>query len=99
MTRLTRSEDVVCRYGGEEFVCILQNCSLILAKKRAEEFRQEVLHMTKGSFPPAVTISLGISIYPADGTMPNELIERADQALYESKKTGKNKVTAYSDMN
>lgn len=99
MTRLTRSEDVVCRYGGEEFVCILQNCSLILAKKRAEEFRQEVLHMTKGSFPPAVTISLGISIYPSDGTMPNELIERADQALYESKKTGKNKVTAYSDMN
>ena len=99
MTRMTRGEDVVCRYGGEEFVCILQNCSLILAKKRAEEFRLEINHMTKGAFPPTVTISLGISMYPADGARPNELIETADKALYESKKTDKNKVTAYSDMN
>lgn len=98
MARLTRAEDVVCRYGGEEFLCILQNCSLPLAKKRAEEFRREINHMTKGPFPPAVTISLGISMYPADGTTPNELIEAADQALYESKKTGKNKVTTYNGM-
>ncbi len=99
MTHMTRAADVICRYGGEEFVCILQNCSLILAKKRAEEFRREIQHITKGPFPPEVTISLGISMYPADGAMANELIEKADKALYESKKTGKNKVTAYSDMN
>lgn len=98
MMSITRAEDAVCRYGGEEFICILLNCSLILAKKRAEEFRQKIQDMTKEHFPPAVTISLGISIYPTDGHMPNELIETADKALYESKKTGKNKVTVYSDM-
>lgn len=98
MTSITRAEDAVCRYGGEEFICILQNCSLILAKKRAEEFRQKIQDMIKEPFPPAVTISLGISIYPTDGLLPNELIETADKALYASKKAGKNKVTAYSDM-
>ena len=97
MTRLTRADDVICRYGGEEFVCVLQNCSLTLAKKRAEEIRKEISNMTKGNLPK-ITISLGISMYPTDAIMPNELVEASDKALYQSKKTGKNKVTAYSDM-
>lgn len=98
LTRISRAEDVVCRYGGEEFVCILQNCSLIVTQKRAEQLRRKIQQMTKGSFPPKVTISLGISMYPDNGSTPNELIETADKALYESKNTGKNKVTTYSDM-
>ena len=98
MTRLTRADDIICRYGGEEFVCVLQNCSLTLAIKRAEEFRIEIANMTKGDYPPAITISLGVSIYPTDASMSNELIDASDKALYESKKTGKNKVTVYSDL-
>jgi diguanylate cyclase (GGDEF)-like protein len=98
MTSITRAEDAVCRYGGEEFICILQNCSLVLAKKRAEEFRQKIQQMTPGALLPSVTISLGISAYPTDGQSPNELIEKADKALYESKKTGKNKITTYADI-
>jgi len=98
MTRLTRGDDVICRYGGEEFVCVLQNCSLTLAIKRAEEFRIKIANMTKGDYPPSITISLGVSIYPTDASIPSELIEASDKALYESKKTGKNKVTAYSDL-
>lgn len=98
MSRVTRADDMVCRYGGEEFICVLPNCSLLLAKKRAEEFRHEIHHMIKTPFPPQITVSLGISMYPADGTMSDELVSAADKALYVSKKTGKNKVTAYSEM-
>ncbi|MFZ4077150.1 MAG: sensor domain-containing diguanylate cyclase, partial [Legionellaceae bacterium] len=98
MARLTREEDVVCRYGGEEFVCIMQDCSLPLAKKRAEEFRCKIQQMNQGPFPPPVTISVGISLYPQDGTLSTELIEAADKALYVSKKTGKNKVTVYGEI-
>lgn len=92
MTGIIRADDVACRFGGDEFICILQNCSLDLAQKRAEDFRREIHDMIKAPFPPAITVSLGLSVYPKDGTTPSELIDKADKALYKAKQAGKNKI-------
>lgn len=76
------------RYGGEEIVAVLY-CNANEVKKTAERIRQRVEAETP------VTISVGYSIY-RDGVSVHELMKQADEAMYISKKTGKNKVTPYS---
>ena len=91
-----RSEDVVCRYGGEEFAFILPESSAKDAAKRVEELRQVAQRHKiayKEQLLDAVTLSVGIAAYPENGLTGEELLQAADTCLYESKANGRNRVT------
>jgi len=95
-TNLTRESDVVARYGGEEFIIILPNTSMQNAQTIAEKIRINVEKMKtkyEDDKELSVTISLGISLLRADDISMKSVITRADKALYESKATGRNKVS------
>ncbi|MGD9488972.1 MAG: diguanylate cyclase [Calditrichaceae bacterium] len=92
----TRSLDTVARYGGEEFVIILPG----LDKQNAIWIAQKLHNLIEDfefnlqQFQPLgkLTVSIGLANFPDDGTDMEDLIERADQALYKAKKSGRNRV-------
>ncbi|WP_425805106.1 GGDEF domain-containing protein [Desulfitobacterium sp. Sab5] len=90
-----RNNDRVYRYGGEEIVVLLNNCDKKNAFQIAEKIRLNITELDNSPFPP-ITISLGISSYPEDGTEINEIIELSDNALLTAKRSGKNQVAVYS---
>jgi diguanylate cyclase (GGDEF)-like protein len=99
LKRAARPDDHVARYGGEEFVIAMPDTDKEAALRLAEAVRQTI---EDEPFPhrekqPAgkVSISGGIATFPGDGAGVLELIQRADEALYKSKKAGRNRVTAY----
>ena len=97
-----RAGDIACRYGGEEFVILLYDADREIAKQRADDLRRVVAKLRVKYHEQQlgqITISLGVAIYPENGFLPNELIETADKALYEAKRSGRNKVVFYSDIN
>ena len=87
-----RSTDLVARYGGEEFIIILRNVLEDEAKTIAEKIRQNIEDIRLPGIEKAVTISTGISMFPIHSQFKEELIEKADQALYCAKERGKNRV-------
>ncbi len=95
-----RNSDMVARYGGEEFVVILSETPEDMAVKTAERLRQSVEShkFLNGETQPGgrVTVSLGVASLGKDG--PDELVKRADLALYKAKNTGKNRVVNYADI-
>lgn len=95
LASLSRSEDVACRYGGEEFTLVLQETDAGLALDRAEEIRRAAHHMAieyrRQQLGP-VTVSIGIASYPLHGDTPDQLIRRADRALYVAKGQGRDRV-------
>ncbi|MBE7710826.1 MAG: GGDEF domain-containing protein [Cyanobacteria bacterium SIG31] len=106
LTAMARKEDIVTRYGDEEYLLVLPNTSEENAFLFGERFRREVEKM---EFIPAgeeeahkITISGGISTYPC---MPdvdedaNTVIRYAEHALYNAKHRGKNKIVQFSQMN
>jgi diguanylate cyclase (GGDEF)-like protein len=86
--------DIICRYGGEEFVFVALNCNKKEATRLAEDIRQEIskskvaIRREKKS----VTVSIGISMFPGDAKIREDLIWKADSRMYEAKTSGKNKV-------
>jgi diguanylate cyclase (GGDEF)-like protein len=89
-----RAGDFACRYGGEEFLVILPDMPKEKAKATAERI---LLKMKNLSLPnpkdlAKVTVSIGISVYPQDATLIDELIFAADKALYFAKLKGRNRV-------
>jgi diguanylate cyclase (GGDEF)-like protein len=99
---LRRAGDLVARYGGEEFAAVLPESDLRGALQYADAARLAVenLAITHGSSPvaPVVTVSVGVaSALPRRGGSPTELIARADQALYQAKRKGKNRVESAGD--
>jgi diguanylate cyclase (GGDEF)-like protein len=82
----TREVDLVVRYGGEEFLLLLTDTTLERAHEAAERIRK-IVESTIG-----VTISLGVSSYNKDIYSEEELVNKADKALYSAKKNGKNRV-------
>lgn len=91
---LIRNVDSLARFGGEEFVCLLPQTSLIFAEKIAERFRTVIMeqeHNYEGRIIK-ITISLGISGLNDQITSPNELMKKADEALYRAKENGRNRV-------
>lgn len=94
-----RESDIVARYGGEEFIIIAPNTDKEGARTLAEKIRSatETGSATNmNGVKERVTISLGVSTYPEDGTDKTELMRQVDIALYRSKATGRNKVSATS---
>lgn len=92
-----RKTDMVGRYGGEEFIIILPNTNKDQGKKIAEKIRKAVEKTVMINEDYPITISLGISSFPDHGQTPDELIEKADQALYNAKELGRNKSIIWSD--
>ena len=91
-----RGDDVVCRYGGEEFAMILPESSAVDAANRAQELLGEARSTTlryKGRALDPVTLSIGIAAFPDHGATGDELLRAADQCLYASKEQGRNCVT------
>jgi diguanylate cyclase (GGDEF)-like protein len=90
-----RGSDFAARYGGEEFILVLPGCSLILGQRVAERVRQAIARrpiVFEGK-TISVTTSLGLAELQPKET-PGAAIERADQALYSAKKTGRNRWVA-----
>ncbi len=96
MQTYSRSEDLCARYGGEEFLVLMPESNHEAALAAAERLRAAVeAHQFVGSDTQpsgAVTVSLGVATYPADGIESNTLIGRADAALYHAKALGRNRV-------
>ena len=90
-----RVEDIACRYGGEEFFIILPSASLRVAYERALQIRKEVDELVFTYVDQRlrnVTISLGVSAFPAHGSDILTLVRAADQAMYEAKRRGRDRV-------
>ena len=106
LKQLIRKEDILTRYGDEEFLLILPNTSEENAFLFAERFRKDIERM---EFIPAgeeerhpITISGGIATYPCiENTEEdaNTIIRYAEHALYNAKKRGKNKIVQFSQLN
>jgi diguanylate cyclase (GGDEF)-like protein len=94
---VVRQEDYAARYGGEEFAVLLPETSPADARHPAERLRKklEAHRFTAGDTAFSVTISIGIAGYPDDGSSMEELVEHADRALYQAKRSGKNTVRVY----
>jgi diguanylate cyclase (GGDEF)-like protein len=91
----TRTEDLACRYGGEEFTIILPDITPENAWQRAEVIRQAVADLRThidNTLYNNVTISVGVAIFPNDGSSSELLLRHADAALYRAKHGGRNRV-------
>lgn len=91
-----REVDTLCRWGGEEFLLLLENCDQDHAAKIAESIREAIseheIRLKDDTIK--VTISAGLAEYELGESMDN-LIERCDHAMYESKNKGRNRITVY----
>jgi diguanylate cyclase (GGDEF)-like protein len=90
-----RPYDFAGRYGGEEFLIVLPSCSAHNGMQRAEGFRRAIVDrpIPTAVGPLTVTCSLGVAMYD-EAITPEELIHRADEALYRAKRQGRNSVCA-----
>jgi diguanylate cyclase (GGDEF)-like protein/PAS domain S-box-containing protein len=95
LTRQVRSSDLVCRLGGDEFLLVLMNASAANILRRAEQYRESFQESAVVSAGEEIrsTLSLGLAMFPEKGATSRELFTAADRALYESKKTGRNRVS------
>jgi diguanylate cyclase (GGDEF)-like protein len=89
-----REGDIACRYGGEEFVIVMPEASLQICQQRAEDIRTQFdsLRIDYHQYKLHVTISLGVAAFPQHGTNGEEVLNRADQAMYRAKQAGRNRV-------
>jgi diguanylate cyclase (GGDEF)-like protein len=106
LKRAKRNTDAVARFGGEEFVIICEETdargAMLLAERVREELARTVFH-PQGKLGPdghplsvTVTCSVGVATYPEGGGSWDELFQSADEALYVSKRSGRNRSTAWS---
>ena len=94
-----RVEDIVCRYGGEEFLLVMPKMPLAIARERAAQLL-EIFQGTSVSFNDMsirITTSIGIAASPDHADSTEGLIRYADQALYQAKRAGRNRVMAFGD--
>lgn len=96
MLELCREGDLCFRYGGEEFAILVSYGSIAEAHVIGERLRKTLMSM-KSPTGEYITVSSGIAAYPEHGHSMKELISHADQALYESKRKGRNQITVYSN--
>jgi len=94
-----RASDIPARYGGDEFIVVLPKTDKKLALKLAQRlmnlFSDKDIRVPGGSGSLRVTLSVGISSFPEDTDNMDELMKKADAALYEAKKKGKNRIVAF----
>jgi diguanylate cyclase len=88
-----RASDFAARYGGEEFLILLPDTERDGALLVAENLRSEI-EKAELSGIGSVTASLGVAVLPTDAVEPDDLMRKADRALYIAKETGRNRVNA-----
>lgn len=94
-----RESDVVCRFGGEEFLIVLINTDISIAYQRLQHIREEIKKgevLFNGHLLPSLTISIGVAEAPMHGTTVMDIIHAADTALYLAKKNGRDRVECYN---
>ena len=95
-----RGIDLACRYGGEEFVVAMpetdENFAYMVAERLRQEIAEEPIPIRGGAEELSVTVSIGVAENRLEdaGDTPQALIKRADEALYEAKESGRNRVVA-----
>lgn len=93
-----RITDTAGRYGGEEFLLIIEDVDSESAMAVAEKIRSSIESMVVKGLKQKITASIGIALYPEDGQLPEDLILRADQAMYHAKEVlGRNSVALWND--
>jgi len=91
----TRREDIACRYGGEEFVLVLPEATIEVTRQRGERLRDEFKRLNvqhRGQSLGAVSLSIGVAVFPDHGLTVEDLLRASDQALYRAKAEGRNRV-------
>ncbi|MDB9511291.1 GGDEF domain-containing protein [Kamptonema animale CS-326] len=97
LQRYVYNSEIVCRYGGEEFILVLPESSLEEACQRAEQLRQGVKQLNvkyNGQSLDIITVSLGVACFPEHGKTGAEVIQAADVALYRAKAKGRDRVAS-----
>jgi len=93
-----RGIDLACRFGGEEFVVVMPDTDMAYAYAVAERLRKSIettpIEISRAPGKLSITISIGIAESEQESDSAEELLYRADQALYRAKKTGRNRVVA-----
>lgn len=94
-----RRSDTLARFGGDEFAALLKD---VKSAADAEEVASKILQETKepwrlGKIQVNIGVSIGISFYPSEAIDSNELLKRADQAMYQAKQFGKNRYFIYNE--
>jgi len=82
----SRSTDLAARYGGDEFAIVLIDSDLGMAGQVAERITAS---LNREGVEPALSVSIGVALFPGDGRTSQELLEAADQKLYKSKRTSR----------
>lgn len=97
-----RKSDIPIRYGGEEFLIIIRDLDINIARSIGDRIRRQLekqrLFLCGEGDGRQVTVSCGIAQYPAHSNDIRQVIEYADKALYDAKGTGKNKVVVFNDI-
>ena len=93
--RDARTVDVTARFGGEEFAMLLIETGKNAAIQAAERFRSKIAELELG--PAKVTVSFGVATFPEDADVVEGLIKKADIALYNAKKAGRDCVVSYEE--
>ena len=92
LLRQVRGEDIPCRYGGDEFIIVLPDASLEVTSERAELICEyaEMFHLQfEGQSLDAVTLSLGVAVFPEHGITSTGILRAVDAALYRAKHQGR----------
>jgi diguanylate cyclase (GGDEF)-like protein len=101
LRKAVREVDVATRYGGEEFAILLPSTPKLAALKLGEKLRAAIEKAAIGRDAQrpgrALTVSIGVASLPGDAASAEELVDRADRALYIAKSMGKNCVKPFSD--
>jgi diguanylate cyclase (GGDEF)-like protein/putative nucleotidyltransferase with HDIG domain len=102
LTKFSRPSHIVGRYGGEEFLCILIDTDMDGAYSYAERIRSKVEDLgrllAKRFSGYTLTISLGVAVYEEGIESVKALVDRADQAMYQAKESGRNRVMRYEPL-
>ena len=91
-----RRVDLAARYGGEELVLVLVDTDTAGAREAAERIRAEV-ERSCATTGRNLSVSIGVATFPDDATAKDELLDKADWAMYAAKRAGRDRVLAFSD--